>query len=156
NLRGQELTEKYQMPYFDMPQLMFSGIRSLLDDQVPEERRKAALVRLRKYAGMEPGYTPLVDQAKARTAEWTKPGQMGPAKVEVETNLARADFFINGIAQLFEKYKIEGYQEPFARLKQQLIDYNAWIKQEILPKARTDFRLVPEVYAFTLEQYGVD
>lgn len=156
NVRGQELDEKYDMPYFNVGQLIFGGLRALLDDQVPEERRKAALVRLRKYAGMEPGYTPLVDQAKARTAEWTKPGQLGPAKVEVETNLARADFFINGIAQLFEKYKIEGYQEPFAKLKQQLIDYNAWVKQEILPKARTDFRLPPEEYAFSLEQFGID
>jgi uncharacterized protein (DUF885 family) len=156
NIRGQELTEKYEMPYFNLSQLIFGGLRVLLDDQVPEARRKAALVRLRKYAGMEPGYTPLVDQAKARTTEWTKPGQLGPAKVEVETNLARADFFINGIAQLFEKYKIDGYQEAFAKLKQQLTDYNAWVKQEILPKARTDFRLPAEEYAFSLEQFGID
>ncbi|HET7873487.1 MAG TPA: DUF885 domain-containing protein [Terriglobales bacterium] len=155
-VRGQEITEKYDMPYFNLPQLLFSGIRALLDDQVPENRRTAALVRLRKYAGMEPGYQPLTEQAKARTAEWTKPGQLPPAKVEVETNLARADFFINGIEQLFQKYKIEGYQEPYAKLKQQLADYNAWVKQEILPKARTDFRLPAEEYAFGLQQIGVD
>lgn len=156
DIRGHELMEKYDMPYFNVGQLVFAGLRALLDDQVPEGRRRAALVRLRKYAGMEPDFTPIVDQAKARTLEWSKPGQLGPAKVEVETNLARADFFINGIAQLFEKYKIEGYQEPFAKLKQQLTDYNAWVKQDILPKARTDFRLPPEEYAFSLEQLGVD
>jgi hypothetical protein len=155
-VRGQEITEKYDMPYFNLPQLLFSGIRALLDDQVPENRRTAALVRLRKYAGMEPGYQPITEQAKARTVEWTKPGQLPPAKVEVETNLARADFFINGIEQLFQKYKIEGYQEPYAKLKQQLADYNAWVKQEILPKARTDFRLPAEEYAFGLQQIGVD
>ena len=105
---------------------------------------------------MEPGYTPITEQAKARTLDWRKPGQMGPAKVEVETNLARADFFIDGIAKLFEKYKIDGYQEAFAKLKQQLTDYNAWVKQEILPKARTDFRLPPEEYAFSLQQFGID
>lgn len=156
DIRGHELMEKYDMPYFNVGQLVFAGLRALLDDQVPEGRRRAALVRLRKYAGMEPDFTPIVDQAKARTLEWSKPGQLGPAKVEVETNLARADFFINGIAQLFERYKIEGYQEPFAKLKQQLTDYNAWVKQDILPKARTDFRLPPEEYAFSLEQLGVD
>lgn len=154
--RGTELNEKYDMPYFNVSQLVFLGLRALLDDQVPEARRKAALVRLRKYAGIEPGFQPIVEQAKARTLEWRKPGQLGPAKVEVETDLARADFFINGIAQLFDKYKIEGYQEPYAKLKQQLTDYNAWVKQEILPKTRTDFRLPPEEYAFSLEQFGVD
>jgi uncharacterized protein (DUF885 family) len=156
NLRGQELGEKYDMPYFNVPQLVFAGLRALLDDQVPQERRKSALVRLRKYAGMEPGFEPITDQAKARSLEWRKPGQMGPAKVEVETDLARADFFINGIGQLFEKYKIDGYQEAFAKLKQQLTDYDAWVKQEILPKARTDFRLPPEEYAFSLQQFGID
>jgi uncharacterized protein (DUF885 family) len=156
NVRGQEISEKYNMPYFNLPQLVFGGIRALLDDQVPESRRAAALVRLRRYAGMEQGYQPITEQAKARTLEWTKPGQLGPAKVEVETNLARADFFVNGIEQLFQKYKIEGYQEPYAKLKQQLADYNAWVKQEILPKARTDFRLPAEEYAFGLQQIGVD
>ncbi len=156
NLRGQEMDEKYEMPYFDLGQLIFAGLRTLLDDQVPEARRKAAVVRLRKYAGMEPGFTPLVDQAKARTLEWSRPGQIGPPKVEVETNLARAGFFIDGIGQLFEKYKLEGYQEAYAKLRQQLTDYNAWVKQEVLPKARTDFRLPPERYAFSLERFGID
>ncbi|HEY7406322.1 MAG TPA: DUF885 domain-containing protein [Candidatus Angelobacter sp.] len=155
-LQGQELGEKYDMPYFNVSQLVFSGLRGLLDDQVPDERRRKALVRLRKYAGMEPGYEPITEQAKARSLEWRKPGQLGPAKVQVETDLARADFFINGIAQLFDKYKIDGYQEAFAKLKQQLTDYNAWVKQEILPKARTDFRLPPEEYAFSLQQFGID
>ncbi len=155
-LHGLELNEKYEMPYFNVTQLVFNGIRALLDDQVPQERRKAALVRLRKYTGMEPGYQPITEQAKARTADWTKPGQLGPAKVLVETDVARADFFITGIGQLFEKYKIEGYQEPYAKLKQQLTDYNTWVREQVLPKARGDFRLPPEEYAFQLEQYGVD
>ena len=156
NLRGREMGEKYDMPYFNISQLVFGGLRGLLDDQVPQERRKSALVRLRKYAGVEQGYEPITEQAKARSLEWRKPGQLGPSKVEVETDLARADFFINGIAQLFDKYKIDGYQEAFAKLKQQLTDYNAWVKQEILPKARTDFRLPTEEYAFSLEQFGID
>lgn len=156
NRRGRELDEKYDMPYFNIGQLVFAGLHALLDDQVPQDRRKMALVRLRKYAGMEPGFTPITEQAKARTLDWRKPGQMGPAKVEVETDLARADFFINGIGQLFEKYKIDGYQEAYTKLKEQLTAYNAWVKDEILPKTRTDFRLPPEEYAFSLQQFGVD
>ena len=155
-IRAADLGVKYNLPYFNASAIVFGGVQSLLDDQVAEGRRKSALVRLRKYAGMEAGYEPLVDQLRARSKDWAKPGQIGPAKVEVETDLARADFFINGIGQLFEKYKIDGYQEPYAKVKQQLTDYNAWVKQEILPKARTDFRLPPELYAFSLEMFGVD
>jgi uncharacterized protein (DUF885 family) len=155
-LKEQELNEKYQIPYINVSALVFNGLRGLLDDQVPPERRKAALVRLRKYAGMEKGFTPIAEQARARTREWTRAGQQGPATIEVESDLARAVFFISGIGELFSQYKIDGFQEPYARLKRQIEDYNAWVKNEIVPKARTDFRLPAERYAFSLQQYGVD
>ena len=43
-----------------------------------------------------------------------------------------------------------------ARLRRQIAEYNAWLAREIVPKARADFRLPPEEYAFELQQYGVD
>ncbi|HEV2912711.1 MAG TPA: DUF885 domain-containing protein [Pyrinomonadaceae bacterium] len=157
NIRGNELNDKYEIPYFNMSRLFFFGMRGLLDDQVPAERRKAALVRLRRYAGMETGYEPLTALAEARTRErLSKPGLIGPPKAQVEKDLANADFFINGIGQLFDKYKVEGYQEAYARLKEQLAAYNEFVRKEIMPKARTDFRLPAEEYAYALEQYGVD
>jgi uncharacterized protein (DUF885 family) len=51
---------------------------------------------------------------------------------------------------------LEGYQDAYARLKEQLNAYNDFVRKEVLPKARTDFRLPAEEYAFALEQYGVD
>jgi uncharacterized protein (DUF885 family)/catechol 2,3-dioxygenase-like lactoylglutathione lyase family enzyme len=155
-IRSQELSEKYEMPYFNVPQMIFSGVRGLLDDQVPPARQKAAVVRLRKYAGIEPGYEPLTAQVKARTREWSRAGQLGPARIQVDTDLARADFFVNGIADLFAQHPIEGYQAALAALKQQMADYQTWVRQEILPRARTDFRLPAEQYAFALQRFGVD
>src|SRR5207302_2018280 len=154
--RGIELTEKYDLPYFNVTQTIYSGISNLLDDQIPDSRRGAALVRLRKYVGLTPGYEPLTAQAKARSTEWSGPGQIGPSKIEVEADLARAPLFIDGIERLFIKYGIRGYEEPFELLKQQLADYNEWVGQKILPKTRSDFRLPTEEYAFLLEGYGVD
>ena len=37
-----------------------------------------------------------------------------------------------------------------------MTDYDAWVRQNILPKARTDFRLPPEKYALAFEEYGID
>jgi hypothetical protein len=157
NIRGTEINNKYELPYFNMSQAIFGGIRALLDDQIPAERRKAALVRLRRYAGMEEGYEPITALAEARTRERLNiAGLSGPPKAQVEKDLSNADFFINGVGQLFEKYKIEGYQEAYAKLKEQLTAYNNFVRKEIVPKARTDFRLPAEEYAYALEQYGVD
>ncbi|MBC8123747.1 MAG: DUF885 domain-containing protein [Gemmatimonadaceae bacterium] len=156
-IRGGELTEKYDIPYFNMPQLMFGGLRALLDDQVPAARRQAALVRLRRYAGLEPGYTPLTVLAEQRTREQlNQPGLRGPVRAEVEKNLANTAFFVSGIGQLFEKYQLSGYQEPYAKLKEQLSAYDAFVRKDVLPRSRTDFRLPPEQYAYALSQYGMD
>jgi uncharacterized protein DUF885 len=150
------LSQKFDKPYFNAAQMVFGGIRPLLDDQMPASRRQAALVRLREYAGLEPGYEPLTTQLQARTTDWSHPGQRGPAKVRVETDLARSDVFLNGLGDLFAKYQIDGYAEPLAQLKEQIAGYNAWIRQRVLPSARTDFRLPAEQYAFVLTEIGVD
>jgi hypothetical protein len=157
NLRGLAIDEKYDLPYYNMNRTIFFGLRTLLDDQVAPERRKAALVRLRKYTGREEGYTPLAKLAEDRTNDRISlPGRIGPYKGEVETDLQQADTYINGIGTLFKKYNIAGYEEPYAKLKAQLAEYNDFIRKQILPKARTDFRLPEEEYTYSLEQYGVD
>ena len=85
-----------------------------------------------------------------------KPGVIYPAKMEIETEMARNSNYVEGIAALLQKYKLTGWEEPFAKLKTQLADYDAWIKTAVLPKARTDFRLPPQRYALDMENYGID
>ena len=57
------------LPYMNAPQAIFNGLRALLDDQVPPERRRAALVRLRKYTGAETGFEPFTELALERVRE---------------------------------------------------------------------------------------
>jgi uncharacterized protein (DUF885 family) len=113
-------------------------------------------VRLKKYTGMAPGTTPITRLAEDFIRSREKPGLLYPFKDEVEKNLGNGTTYIDGIGPLFEKYKLAGYQEPYARLKQQMAAYNDFVRKEILPKARSDFRQPPELYAFALKQVGVD
>jgi uncharacterized protein (DUF885 family) len=154
---GIELSQKYSVTYVNVSQAMFGGLRALLDDQVAPERRKAALVRLRKYAGVEPGTTPFAVLAEqAVRARMAKPGLQFPPKAQVERGLADSASFVEGIPKLFEKYKLEGFQEAADKLKAQITAYDDFVRKEVLPKARTDFRQPPELYAFGLRQFGVD
>jgi hypothetical protein len=155
--RDQALSDKLLLPYFDAGRMVFMGLRGLLDDRVSATRRPAALVRLKRYAGMESGYEPLAKLAEARTRERLREsGLAGPFRGEVEKSLAEAGFLIDGIAPLFEKHGIAGCQEPLAKLKEQLGAYHDFVRKEILPRTRSDFRMPPELYALALEQYGVD
>lgn len=157
SVRGSLMSDKYDVPYYNVARLVFRGLHGLLDDQVAANRRPAALVRLRRYAGLEKGFTALTKLAEARTRErLATPGLYFPARIEIEKDLADQTFLVDGIGKLFTKYGIDGYQAGYDALKEQLADYERFVRAEILPHAREDFRQPPEEYAFALEQFGVD
>ena len=157
NVEGTKLGEKYDIPYFDLPLTIFQGIRALLDDQVPPERRAKALVRLNRYAGLETGYTPIAKLAEDRIRErLATPGLSAPFKDQLEKDLGNGARYVGGIGQLFDKYQIKGYEAAYGKLKTQLAEYETFVRTSLLPRARTDFRLPAEQYAFALKQSGID
>jgi Arc/MetJ-type ribon-helix-helix transcriptional regulator len=156
-VKQHDYAEAHKVPYQNASEYVFEGLRTLLDDQVSAERRKAALVRLRRYAGLEANYQPFTDILQQRAEEqMAKPNMVFPAKLEIETELSRNQNYLTGIPALFRQYGLTGWEEPFAKLQTELTDYDTWVKTQLLPKARTDFRLPPEEYALDLENYGVD
>jgi uncharacterized protein (DUF885 family) len=155
-VRGSELREKLEVPYANLPRLMFGSVRSLLDPQIAAERRPAALARVRKYAGLEAGYRPVVELAERETREGFQKGLLPPSRIEVENDLHTAQFLIDGIDKLFAEYKLPGAEQPVAALHGQLEGYLKFVQAEVFPKAREDFRLPRELYEFQLRQVGVD
>jgi uncharacterized protein (DUF885 family) len=155
--RTEDYGLEHEVPFINASAIVFQGLRGLLDDQVAAARRPAALIRLRKYAGMEPGYQPFTELLKARELEQiAKPGVIYPSQSEVQTELGRNSNYVEGIAALFKKYQLEGWEPAYAKLQDQLTGYDAWVKSNILPKARSDFRLPPAKYALAFEAYGID
>ena len=157
NFKLQDYARAHSVPYSNASAAVFGGLQILLDTQTSADRRPAAVVRIKEYAGLAPGYTPLTEILKQRTIEqMAKPGVVYPARVEIETEMGRNSNYVDGIAALMEKYKLTGWQEPYATLKKQLADYDAWVRANLLPKARTDFRLPAAEYALNLQSYGID
>ena len=157
HFRLQDFQRAHEVPFLNASSMTFSGVRVLLDEQTPADRRPAAVVRIRKYAGLEPGLRPLTQILEERlTTQMSKPAVIYPSRREMETELARNSNYLDGITALLKQYKLSEWEEPLAKLKRQLTDYDAWLRAEVLPKARNDFRLPPEEYALMLEDYGVD
>ena len=156
-IRGTELAERLEVPYMSLPELMFQSFHGLLDEQVSPARRPSALVRLRKYTGMEPGTKPITEHAMALVRERLNSGKLlPPVRSKVEKDLAQSSFFVAGVGKLLQQFQIKGHEEPYSRLRDQLAAWDQFVKTEVLPKARQDFRLPPELYAFQLEQIGID
>jgi hypothetical protein len=156
NIRSSAAYEARLLPYSNAAKSIFFGMKSLLDDQVAPERRKAAVIRLRRYAGVESGYTPTTALSEKLFREKKMPGLLGPPKTEVEQDLAQMDSYLTGVGLLLGKYKMTGCQDAYTKLKDAFAHYREFVQNEVLPRARSDFRLPPELYAINLENYGVD
>lgn len=152
-----ELNRANMLPYYNLNQTIFSGVRALIDPQVPRERYPAAVVRMQKYAGLDGNRKPLVELARERTAErFGVDGLVGPYRGQVEQDLERGETLIEGIGELLQGTDLTGWEPTYASLASQMRDYNDWVRAEILPRARDDFRLPPVMYANALKNWGVD
>ncbi len=155
--RTSALEYRLLIPYFDLPRHIFQGLQVLLDARNDESRRRNALQRLRRYAGMEPGTPPLADLARARASE-----RFGTAKLvwpyegQVRQNLDNSERYIAGIAELFRSSGLRDWEAAHARLAAQLRNHSEWVKTTVLPRARKEHMLPRELYADRLKNTGVD
>ncbi len=145
------------LPYGNITGLIFAGFNGLLDKQVPFERQKSALLRLRKYTGQESGYAVFTDLAKLRLTERnTIPDLIKPFRGEVEQDLERSTKFIAGLQQVFAASDLSGWEDDLLVLQTQLAAYNDWVRDEVLPNTRESAALPRELYELQLKNYGVD
>ncbi len=145
------------VPYFDLSKHVFQGLQVLLDARNDESRRRNALQRLRRYAGMEPGTAPLADLARARTSERFRAAQLvWPYEGQVRQDLDNHERYIAGIAELFRSSGVRDWEAAHARLAAQLREHSEWVKTAVLPRARKEHTLPRELYADRLKTTGVD
>ena len=151
------VNEKYLLPYTNVGQTIFFGEFNLLQDQVDAKRRPSALTRLKRYTGLDKAYTPLTQQAKAQFEQAMANRELlGPYKLQVEQDLANTASYVDGIRKLYAKYKIAGADKALDAFAAQLADYDAWVKSTVIPRARDDFKLPPDLYADNLKNVGLD
>lgn len=152
-----QLTRKYMLPFFDLPQAIFGGFQNLIDERVPKERWKAATVRLRRYVGRENGSEPITKLARDRYEEAAKnPALLGPWVVEAQQYLNNQNRYMDGVEGLFKKSGLKGWQKDMQMLRKQVDEYGAWIRTTVLPRARQTSQLPAELYGDNLKQFGVD
>ena len=153
----QKLQRDHLLPYINVSQMVFGGLRALIDPQVDRARYPAAIVRMEKYAGLADGHEPIARLARQQTEErFDVDGLVGPYRGQVEQDLERAETFITGIEDLLAGTDLQGWEDAYATLSGQLREYNDWLRAEMLPRARDDFRLPPALYANALKNWGVD
>jgi len=156
-LEGMRLEDQYLVPYTNVSSLIYYGLSGLLEDRIPDERKKNAAVRLQKYVGAAEGTVPLTELARKEVLEgFQAGGRLAPFREEVERGLATSETYLLEIRNLFDKYAIGDPANNLDLLEEQVRAYNRFVKEEILPVCRESFLLPVEVYAHNLQEYGVD
>jgi uncharacterized protein (DUF885 family) len=152
-----KLERQYLLDYTDVGEFVYGGLQALLDPRNKPARQKLALVRLKRYAGREPGTTPIAALVRARTEErLADKALIGPYVGEVEESLHNQATYLDGIAAMFKKAGLSGWEDDFAALKAQVKDYDDFVKSRVLPRARKEVRLPEAVYVNRLLNVGVD
>ena len=151
------LNRRLMIPYFDVGEQIFGSFQDMLDARVDKKRQPAALVRLKRYAGTERGYEPIMKLARARIEERMNDASLTwPWIVEVQQDLDNAPRYIDGMRDLLQKSGLKGWQKDFDALSRELKLHNDWVRTTVLPRARKTNRLPPEIYADNLKAYGVE
>lgn len=149
--------QRYLLPNFDVANHIFFGTQTLLNAQMASERQPAVITRLNRYAGLEEGYTPLATMAEARVREQLgTPGLLFPLRADLEQQLASSSVYLDGVEKLLDQYKIRGGKKPMKALREQMAAWDAFLRAEVLPRARNEFRLPQELYEQQLKDVGVD
>ena len=157
SIESNRINDEKVLPYGNFTGLVFAGFRGILDKQVPLERQKAALVRLKKYTGQAEGYEPFTELAKALLTEKINQADLiKPYVGEVQQDLERAPVMIEGLQGIFAASELEGYEQDLAILSEQLTAYNQWVEATILPNTRESAALPRELYELQLRNYGVE
>ena len=152
-----QLQRDQLVPYISVPRLVFAGIRGLLDPRVSKERQAMAVMRMKRYAGLVDGEKPVTELARERSEERLKDKQLvRPFKGQLEQDLGDSPRLVAGLRDLFAKSGLDGWQDAVAAYEKQVGEYDKWVRETLLPQARTDHRLPPAVYADNLKQWGLD
>jgi hypothetical protein len=156
-MRSARLNRDHMLPYFNVSQTVFMGVRNLVDPQIARERYPAAIERMKKYAGLVGAEKPLTELAMDRSKErFGIEGLVGPYRGEVLQDIERSESVISGIGEVLAGTDLEGWEKPYEILAAQLRDYNDWVRAEILPRSREDYRLPAALYQDALRNWGVD
>src|SRR5262249_10896451 len=151
------LQTKYEIPFLELAGLVFDALNPLLIDNTTPDEHRAALVRLKAYAGLGENRMSIAELATRRIKERIDiPGLLFPPKVRVNRYLERSKMIREGLQPAFAKARVAEYDEALRRLTQQPDGYDDSVRQVVPPRARESFRRPEELYLFDLAERGIE
>jgi hypothetical protein len=159
-IRSVELNEKYQLSYVDLSKAILESLKETMAETVGTPKQ-AVLKQLEKYAGLgsNPALTVMVEKRireKLQTADFASPNLELPKQEQFEKDLKKNAAQVDEIQSFLAQQNIPAYEPVYAQLKNQLFAYEMFLRRELLPIVKENFRLPIELYEFKLARQGID
>jgi uncharacterized protein (DUF885 family) len=134
-------------------------LQSLLNPQVAVERKSKAVDRFKSYVVGFDTYKPYAVSAKEyyqfQLKQFKGKKILYPVQAEVELYLKESPQYVAGLEEILKTSGRDDYKDLLATFTKQVNEYDAFVKKEILPKARKSPRYPKEIYALSLKQRGL-
>lgn len=147
--------------YYDGSNWVFNQLQQLINPQSTQDRKNAAVTRFKLYVNGNPSqnHLPLIPAFKQyiQTKEkiYGKKKKHYSLKSEIALYLNDSKDYVKGIKELLEQTGRKDWTEDFKKFSEQIENYDLFIKEDILKKARLDYKLPKELYSFILEARGM-
>ena len=145
-----QLSTRLTVRFTDVAQTLYQGLTPLFAVSATPAKHTAGERRLRRYLG--DGGPPLVDAAIARIRSDIAAHKLAPTKAEVRTLLENIPSLRDALVHLVDVNSHDNATQLGAGLDR----WRQFVENELLPAARDDFRLPPEIYAMNLRDAGMD
>lgn len=141
-------------------QEIYGNLQALINPQSDTERKAAAIDRFKAYVHGFGDFQPLITAYKNRivsSQERFKDQQtFYPLRTSIEQYLADSPSFVEGVRTLLAQSGRDDWKNDYEIFKEQVATYDSFLKEEILPKTRTDYALPKEIYESILRNHGID
>ncbi|MFO0554044.1 MAG: DUF885 domain-containing protein [Polyangiaceae bacterium] len=152
--RGLELEASLTVRLYDPVGTIHDGLASLLGEQASDADRASASQRFARYVDAA---NPLTTQAEARMREaLARKDSLRPTRTAVDDQRAAAPKLLADVRAMCDRHHLTDASALLDRLDTQAAAFDAFLERSVLPEARTDTRLPPELYALRLEERGID
>lgn len=161
SLEGLDLDDKLSVVPVELgSRSIYSNLFSLINPQSPAPRKRAAVDRFKAYVEGFGSYKPYLVAHEQRTRSLLskyhgKPLRL-PLKSELEKYLGDSPTYVQGVRKMLEESGRTDWEATFKMFTKQVDAYDKFLRTEILPQARVDFKMPPELYQFTLKSRGID
>ncbi|HVH40698.1 MAG TPA: hypothetical protein VM925_00090 [Labilithrix sp.] len=148
---------RLEIGYVDVHRVVQEGLSAVFaTNPIRSAERAVAHGRLSRYAGSS-GAPSVPARAIARIRQrMSRPGVIFPPRARVERDLSAGPALRKDIAMLVRQQGVPDADALLARLDAELASYEDFVREKVLPRARSDFRSSPELYAIALREYGID